>query len=148
MVRLSLRCCAKTLKGTRCKLSNSFTGEFCHIHCPKVTEPVAEAEPEPEKVIQKEVKNFQTTIDIFPEMDSGMWGIVRESVDQDAKAFREALDWVAADQLGASDQIVEFWFDKSFPLVGKAMSWNGERGLKVSFHKPTRQLIVKIDFTQ
>ncbi len=28
------RCCAKTLKGTRCKLANSYTGEFCHVHAP------------------------------------------------------------------------------------------------------------------
>jgi hypothetical protein len=150
------RCCAKTLKGTRCKLSNSFTGEFCHIHCwqrpdcPKVAEPVTEpvaepvAEPEPEK----EVKNSSLRIDIFPKMDSGMWVIVRESVDEDAKTFRDALDWVAADQLGASDQTVEFWFDKCFPRVGSAMKYDGQEGMKVIFHKPTKQLMVKIDFTQ
>ncbi len=145
MVRLAVRCCAKTLKGTRCKLSKS-VDDFCHIHCSKVSEPVAEpvAEPEPEK----EVKNSSLRIDIFPKMDSGMWVIVRESVDEDAKTFRDALDWVACDEFGASDQKVEFWFDKSFPLVGKAMSWNGEEGLNVSFHKPTKQLIVKVDFTQ
>lgn len=28
------RCSAKTLKGTRCKLANSYTGEFCHVHAP------------------------------------------------------------------------------------------------------------------
>jgi hypothetical protein len=28
----SRRCCSKTQKGTRCKLSNAFSGAFCHIH--------------------------------------------------------------------------------------------------------------------
>ncbi len=31
------RCCAKTIKGTRCKLSNAFTGAFCHIHAPRLS---------------------------------------------------------------------------------------------------------------
>ena len=31
------RCCAKTVKGTRCKLSNAFTGAFCHIHAPRLS---------------------------------------------------------------------------------------------------------------
>jgi hypothetical protein len=153
------RCCAKTLKGTRCKLSNSFTGEFCHIHCPKVAEPVPEVpeeqeipeEPEREHGLEVNptvVDRFPLRIDIFPKMDSGMWVIVRESVDEDAKTFRDALDWVAADQLGASDQTVEFWFDKCFPRVGSAMKYDGQEGMKVIFHKPTKQLMVKIDFTQ
>ena len=43
------RCCAKTVKGTRCKLSNVFTGEFCHIHAPNESEPVAETEAEEEE---------------------------------------------------------------------------------------------------
>jgi hypothetical protein len=150
MVRLALRCCAKTIKGTRCKLSNSFTGEFCHIHCPKVAEPVTEpvaepvAEPEPEK----EVKNSSLRINVFPEMDSKLWQIVLDSVEAGPKFFKDSLDWVACDEFGASDQKVEFWFDKSFPRVGNAMKYDGKEGMEVSFHKPTKQLMVKIDFTQ
>ena len=47
----SHRCCSKTQKGTRCKLSNAFTGKFCHIHAPveaEVEAPVAEPEAEEE----------------------------------------------------------------------------------------------------
>ena len=47
----SRRCCSKTQKGTRCKLSNAFTGKFCHIHAPveaEVEAPVAEPEAEEE----------------------------------------------------------------------------------------------------
>ena len=43
----SRRCCSKTQKGTRCKLSNAFTGKFCHIHAPveaEVEVPVVEDE--------------------------------------------------------------------------------------------------------
>ncbi len=42
------RCCAKTVKGTRCKLSNAFTGAFCHIHAPRLStgEVCTEAEQE------------------------------------------------------------------------------------------------------
>ena len=43
----SRRCCSKTQKGTRCKLSNAFTGKFCHIHAPveaEVEAPVVEEE--------------------------------------------------------------------------------------------------------
>ena len=47
------RCCAKTLKGTRCKLSNAFTGAFCHIHAPRLStgEVCTEAEWEAEQDI-------------------------------------------------------------------------------------------------
>ena len=48
----SRRCCSKTQKGTRCKLSNAFTGKFCHIHAPveaEVEAPVAEPEAEDEE---------------------------------------------------------------------------------------------------
>ena len=33
----SRRCCSKTQKGTRCKLSNAFSGAFCHIHAPRLS---------------------------------------------------------------------------------------------------------------
>ena len=48
----SRRCCSKTQKGTRCKLSNAFTGQFCHVHAPveaEVEAPVAESEAEDEE---------------------------------------------------------------------------------------------------
>jgi hypothetical protein len=41
MACYALRCCAKTQKGTRCKLSNAFTGKFCHVHAPVEAEPEA-----------------------------------------------------------------------------------------------------------
>jgi hypothetical protein len=152
MVCLAVRCCAKTLKGTRCKLSKS-VGEFCHIHCSKVADPVPEVpkelpkEPEPEQVKQTAVDRFPLRINVFPQMDSKLWQIVLESVEGPI-TFKDALDWVACDELGASDQKVEFWFDKSFPRVGSAMKYDGKEGMKVVFNKPTKQLVVMIDFTK
>ncbi len=151
MVRLAVRCCAKTLKGTRCKLSKS-VGEFCHIHCSKVAEPVPEVPKElpeePEQVNPTAVDRFPLRINVFPKMDFKLWQIVLDSVEAGPKFFKDSLDWVACDEFGASDQKVEFWFDKCFPRVGSAMKYDGKEGMKVVFNKPTKQLVVKLDFTQ
>ncbi len=131
MVICKNRCCAKTLKGTRCKLSNAFNGEFCHIHAPKVdTEaPVAEVEPK-----EPETKQA-STIMVHPTMDDDLWSLIIESVGVSGDKFKETLEWAAFEGFSdISESKFEFLFDRSFPdrLINKMFTFSGE-DLKVSY---------------
>ena len=127
------RCCAKTLKGTRCKLSNSFTGKFCHIHAP-VAEVEAPVEAEPEAPVAEpdaETKQFLhdftekiaevygEPVDIHPQMEDNTWDLIIESVKIDKVEFLKRLEWAVFEQLSLCKPGIrkfDFVFHRSFPM--------------------------------
>jgi hypothetical protein len=158
------RCCSKTLKGTRCKLSNSFTGKFCHIHAPKETEaepeaPVAEPEAEePDAETKQFLHDFTEKIaevygepvDIHPRMEANTWDLIVHSVKVDKEEFKEALEWAVFEQLSLckpGPRKFDFVFHKSFPmsLHKQVFSYQGD-DLEVSLNQG--QLRVQTSFVK
>ncbi len=61
------RCCAKTLKGTRCKLSNAFTGAFCHIHAPRLSTGEVCTDPDDDQGWEAEQELLVSQAEVQPE---------------------------------------------------------------------------------
>lgn len=158
------RCCAKTLKGTRCKLSNSFTGKFCHIHAP-VAEVEAPVEAEPEAPVAEpdaETKQFLhdftekiaevygEPVDIHPQMEDNTWDLIAISAKISKEEFLEALEWAVFEQLSLCKPGIrkfDFVFHKSFPmsLRKQVFSFQGD-DMQVSLNQG--QLRVQTSFVK
>jgi fido (protein-threonine AMPylation protein) len=161
------RCCAKTLKGTRCKLSNSFTGKFCHIHAHN--EPAVEAEVEApvESVVEAAVaevaeveqflhdftekiaETYGEPVDIHPQMDDNTWELILNSAMVDKEEFKEALEWAIFEELQhkTGTRKFDFVFHKSFPpyLHRSVFSFQGD-DMQVSLNQG--QLRVQTSFSK
>jgi len=61
------RCCAKTVKGTRCKLSNAFTGAFCHIHAPRLSTGEVCTDPDNSQGWEAEQELLASKAEVQPE---------------------------------------------------------------------------------
>ena len=159
MVCYALRCCAKTQTGTRCKLSNSFTGEFCHIHAPKAPEaepeaPVAEPDAETKQFLQdfteKIAEVYGEPVDVHPQMEDNMWDLIIESVKIDKVEFLKRLEWAVFEQLSLCKPGIrkfDFVFHRSFPMSvrKKIFSFQGD-DLEVSLNQG--QLRVQTSFVK
>jgi hypothetical protein len=164
---MARRCCAKTQKGTRCKLSNAFTGEFCHIHAHKapeaepeapVVEPEAEPEAEPDAETEQFLHNFTEKIaevygepvDIHPRMEANTWDLIAISAKISKEEFLEALEWAVFEQLSLCKPGIrkfDFVFHKSFPmsLRKQVFLYQGD-DMNVSFNQ--QQLRVQTSFVK
>jgi hypothetical protein len=156
---MARRCCAKTQKGTRCKLSNSFTGEFCHIHAPKAPEaepeaPEAEADAETKQFLhdftEKIAETYGEPVDIHPRMEANTWDLIAISAKISKEEFLEALEWAVFEQLSLCKPGIrkfDFVFHRSFPmsLRKQVFLYQGD-DMNVSFNQ--QQLRVQTSFVK
>ena len=161
MVCYALRCSSKTLKGTRCKLSNAFNGQFCHIHAPveaEVEAPVAEPEAEVDAETKQFLHDFTEKIaevygepvDVHPRMEANTWALIVSSVSVDKSEFLEQLEWAVFEQLSLCKPGIrkfDFVFHRSFPrsLRKQVFSYQGD-DLEVSLNQG--QLRVQTSFVK